>query len=257
MHMACHTIDAMQLTIRSGNPTAEACDALMVPVAADKRERSRAVPAVLALGDFDGKHPAGARLKAQRVLLVGGDRGGDSARDAWPACRDPGLGHDDRLGGDGAAGTGGRRLRAGARGGAGPRFLPVRPLPDPPGTRDRRGVGHAAGRHGRGGSRPAGGVRPRADSQRRYLSGARSGQRTAQPPHPDGAGRPGRGSGRRGGLQSRVLGPAELADQGFGALLGVAQGSAEEPRFIVPEHAGEEATAAPLVLVGKGLTFDG
>ena len=48
----------------------------------------------------------------------------------------------------------------------------------------------------------------------------------------------------------------ELADQGFGALLGVAQGSAEEPRFIVPEHAGEEATAAPLVLVGKGLTFD-
>ena len=58
------------------------------------------------------------------------------------------------------------------------------------------------------------------------------------------------------GLQSRVLGPAELAEQGFGALLGVSQGSAEEPRFIVPEHDGEEATAAPLVLVGKGLTFD-
>ena len=32
---------------------------------------------------------------------------------------------------------------------------------------------------------------------------------------------------------------------------------AGEPRFIVPEHAGEEATAAPPVLVGKGLTFDG
>ena len=31
------TIDAMQLTIRSGNPAAEACDALVVPVAADKR----------------------------------------------------------------------------------------------------------------------------------------------------------------------------------------------------------------------------
>ena len=31
------TIDAMQLTIWSGNPAAEACDALMVPVAADKR----------------------------------------------------------------------------------------------------------------------------------------------------------------------------------------------------------------------------
>ena len=48
----------------------------------------------------------------------------------------------------------------------------------------------------------------------------------------------------------------ELADQGFGALLGVAQGSAEEPRFIVLEHAGQDAGAAPLVLVGKGLTFD-
>ena len=59
------------------------------------------------------------------------------------------------------------------------------------------------------------------------------------------------------GLQSRVFGPAELAEQGFGALLGVSQGSAGEPRFIVPEHAGEEATAVPLVLVGKGLTFDG
>ena len=58
------------------------------------------------------------------------------------------------------------------------------------------------------------------------------------------------------GLRSRVLGPAELADQGFGALLGVAQGSAEEPRFIVLEHAGQDAGAAPLVLVGKGLTFD-
>ena len=29
--------DATQLTIRSGNPAAEACDALVVPVAADKR----------------------------------------------------------------------------------------------------------------------------------------------------------------------------------------------------------------------------
>ena len=33
------------------------------------------------------------------------------------------------------------------------------------------------------------------------------------------------------GLQSRVFGPAELAEQGFGALLGVSQGSAEELRF--------------------------
>jgi leucyl aminopeptidase len=90
------TIDAMQLTIRSGNPAAEACDVLMVPVAADKRLSGPAaavnaatngvLAAVLALGDFDGKAKStrlvhvGAGLKTQRALLVGtGDRGGDSA----------------------------------------------------------------------------------------------------------------------------------------------------------------------------------
>jgi leucyl aminopeptidase len=40
----------------------------------------------------------------------------------------------------------------------------------------------------------------------------------------------------------------------MGALLAVAQGSAEEPRFIVLEYRGSDA--APIVLVGKGVTFD-
>jgi leucyl aminopeptidase len=40
----------------------------------------------------------------------------------------------------------------------------------------------------------------------------------------------------------------------MGALLCVAQGSAEEPRFIVLEYDG--APGAPVVLVGKGVTFD-
>jgi len=40
----------------------------------------------------------------------------------------------------------------------------------------------------------------------------------------------------------------------MGALWCVAQGSAEEPRFIVLEYEG--AAGAPLVLVGKGVTFD-
>ena len=40
----------------------------------------------------------------------------------------------------------------------------------------------------------------------------------------------------------------------MGALLAVAQGSAEEPRFIVLEYQG--GTGAPVVLIGKGVTFD-
>src|SRR2546422_7202354 len=40
----------------------------------------------------------------------------------------------------------------------------------------------------------------------------------------------------------------------MGALLAVAQGSAEEPRFIVMEYAG--GSGAPVVLIGKGVTFD-
>ncbi|HJW83108.1 MAG TPA: leucyl aminopeptidase [Anaerolineae bacterium] len=42
--------------------------------------------------------------------------------------------------------------------------------------------------------------------------------------------------------------------QGMGALLGVTQGSAQPPKFIVLEHKGAEGD--PLVFVGKGITFD-
>src|SRR3989454_7337222 len=46
--------------------------------------------------------------------------------------------------------------------------------------------------------------------------------------------------------------------EGMGALLAVAQGTQEEPRFIVLEYqgAGRAADAAPIALIGKGVTFD-
>ena len=59
--------------------------------------------------------------------------------------------------------------------------------------------------------------------------------------------------------------PAELKKRGFGALLAVAQGSANEPRVIVLEHGaparrakkGARAAKRPTVcLVGKGVCFD-
>jgi leucyl aminopeptidase len=53
-----------------------------------------------------------------------------------------------------------------------------------------------------------------------------------------------------------VLDRAEMEAEGMGALLAVARGTREEPRFMVLEHRGGPAGAQPLVIVGKGLTFD-
>jgi leucyl aminopeptidase len=62
--------------------------------------------------------------------------------------------------------------------------------------------------------------------------------------------------GREYGLKVTILGPKEIESEGMGALLAVAQGSRQEPRFIVLEHRGARKEDPPLVLVGKGLTFD-
>ena len=59
-----------------------------------------------------------------------------------------------------------------------------------------------------------------------------------------------------GGLAVTVLGRGELEDEGMGALLAVAAGSVQEPKLIVLEHRGGPEGQRPLVLVGKGLTFD-
>jgi len=62
--------------------------------------------------------------------------------------------------------------------------------------------------------------------------------------------------GKEYGLNVTILGPKEIREEGMGALLAVAQGSEQEPRFIVLEHRGGPKKDPPLVLVGKGLTFD-
>lgn len=49
---------------------------------------------------------------------------------------------------------------------------------------------------------------------------------------------------------------AWAAEHGMGAFLAVAQGAGHEPRFIVLDHDPSGAREAPLVLVGKGVTFD-
>jgi leucyl aminopeptidase len=57
------------------------------------------------------------------------------------------------------------------------------------------------------------------------------------------------------GLRVTTLDRAAIKAEGMGALIAVAQGSAEEPRFIVLEYQGG-GDQAPVVLVGKGVTFD-
>jgi len=58
----------------------------------------------------------------------------------------------------------------------------------------------------------------------------------------------------RHGFEVTVLDKAAIEEEGLTALLAVARGSAEEPRFIALEHRGAEGP--PVVLVGKGVTFD-
>lgn len=57
-------------------------------------------------------------------------------------------------------------------------------------------------------------------------------------------------------VKVKILGRADMTALGMGAVLGVAKGSAEEPQFIIAEYWGTDRSKKPLVLVGKGVTFD-
>jgi leucyl aminopeptidase len=60
------------------------------------------------------------------------------------------------------------------------------------------------------------------------------------------------------GVKVTVLGEKEMKKLGMGALLGVAQGSVQEPQLLVMQWNGAPAGkgGAPLAFVGKGVTFD-
>jgi leucyl aminopeptidase len=59
------------------------------------------------------------------------------------------------------------------------------------------------------------------------------------------------------GVKVEVLGEAEMKRQGFGALLGVGQGSVRESQLVVMRWNGaRKKDAKPLALVGKGVCFD-
>jgi leucyl aminopeptidase len=58
------------------------------------------------------------------------------------------------------------------------------------------------------------------------------------------------------GLDIEVLEQEDMEKLGMMTLLSVAKGSHQPPKFIVLKHAGGTADEKPIVLVGKGITFD-
>ncbi len=57
-------------------------------------------------------------------------------------------------------------------------------------------------------------------------------------------------------IKVTVLERKEIEELGMGSFLSVAAGSEQPPRFIVLEYQGTPKKSRPLVLVGKGITFD-
>ncbi|MDP2194622.1 MAG: leucyl aminopeptidase [Rhodocyclaceae bacterium] len=62
--------------------------------------------------------------------------------------------------------------------------------------------------------------------------------------------------GREHGLAVEVLDRAAMEKLGMHSLLAVSRGSHQPPQFIIVKHLGGKPGAKPIVLVGKGVTFD-
>ena len=65
-----------------------------------------------------------------------------------------------------------------------------------------------------------------------------------------------KGMAKTYGLTVEVLEREALQKLGMGSFLGVAQGSAQPPKLIVLQHNKGKKDQKPVVLVGKGITFD-
>ena len=62
--------------------------------------------------------------------------------------------------------------------------------------------------------------------------------------------------GKKYDLKVEVLEKSALKKLGMGSFLGVTQGSEEPPKFIILQHLKGKKNQKPVVLVGKGVTFD-
>jgi leucyl aminopeptidase len=62
--------------------------------------------------------------------------------------------------------------------------------------------------------------------------------------------------GKNFGFKVEILERDALKKLGMGSFLAVSQGSEEPPRFIIMQHLKGKKDQKPVVLVGKGITFD-
>jgi len=61
---------------------------------------------------------------------------------------------------------------------------------------------------------------------------------------------------KKHGLKYKVLDEKAIKKEKMDSLLSVSRGSVEPPKFIILEYNGGKATQKPIVLLGKGVTFD-
>jgi leucyl aminopeptidase len=60
----------------------------------------------------------------------------------------------------------------------------------------------------------------------------------------------------KSGVEIEILSPTQMKKLGMGALLGVAQGSPNQPRLVVMKWNGGKRGEKPVAFIGKGVTFD-
>jgi len=62
--------------------------------------------------------------------------------------------------------------------------------------------------------------------------------------------------GKKWGIKVGILTEKEIAANKMGGVLGVSRGSTEKPRFVIMEYLKGKKSEKPIVLIGKGVTFD-
>jgi leucyl aminopeptidase len=279
----------MKITVDSRAPLEVATDLLALPMSTLGGKKARLAPrvaevdralggqigAVVANGDFSGKtgealalYPAGRRMKARRVVLLGL---GDAARIDVDALR--------RIAGRAVGHASGRKVGRVAL------LLPKNPLAGEAEGVQALAEGAVLGGYRfdvyRGESEDDGDSRvtafslllERGSNLRSARSAAKRGvvlaesqnvarQLSNEPANalpPAELASAARRVASETGLRVRVLDVPELERRKMGAILAVGSGSVHTPRLIVLEHVPggrKRAGSRPFCMVGKGITFD-
>jgi leucyl aminopeptidase len=252
-------------TLTPARICAEKCDALIVLVGAEASTGSDAVSALAALaiksGDFEGKagkllnayRPAG--ISATRLLLAGaGDGSAKNIRTAVHAAMASLKGTNVRrvvLSLVGLAGVNHESVRAAVLACADASYVYSTTKSKPAGQKLQRVVlAVAALAASRAGFEKGVGLSRGVALAREWAN------RPANHATPTLLAQAARELGKMPGIRVEVLGPKEVAKLGMGSFMAVAQGSEEPLRFIVLRYDGGTRTEAPVVLIGKGITFD-